>query len=75
MRVTSKGQVTIPQGLREAANIPPGSEVEFQMEGERLYLARKAGTHASDAAIARMSGRATVRMSTEEILALTRGDS
>jgi AbrB family looped-hinge helix DNA binding protein len=74
MKVTSKGQVTIPQDLREKVGIVPGSEVEFISEGGRLYLRKIKGRGRGKELIARMRGRGTVRMSTDEILALTRGD-
>lgn len=41
MRVTSKGQVTIPQHIRGKLGIAPGSEVEFLEEGDRAYLSKK----------------------------------
>lgn len=43
MRVTSKGQVTIPRDLRELAGIEPNSEVVFTIENGRLTLAPKNG--------------------------------
>jgi AbrB family looped-hinge helix DNA binding protein len=38
MRITSKGQVTIPQAIREQAGLHPGSEVEFQILDGRVVL-------------------------------------
>jgi antitoxin PrlF len=70
MRVTQKGQVTIPLEVRRALGIRPGSDVEFQLEtgGARLVVdpERAAGE------IARMRGAGDIEMSTDEILALTR---
>ncbi len=43
MRVTSKGQVTIPRDLRELAGIEPNSEVLFAMEGGKLTIVPKGG--------------------------------
>ncbi|MDW5314855.1 AbrB/MazE/SpoVT family DNA-binding domain-containing protein [Rhizobium sp. PL01] len=43
MRVTSKGQVTIPRDLRELAGIAPNSEVIFAMEGGKLTIVPKDG--------------------------------
>ncbi len=43
MRVTSKGQVTIPRDLRELAGIEPNSEVLFAMEGGKLTIVPKDG--------------------------------
>ena len=74
MRVTSKGQVTIPLEVRRKLGIEAGSEVEFELDERGARLVRAKGTRG--AAIARrMRGRGTVAMSTDEIMALTRGDN
>lgn len=73
MRVTSKGQVTIPQDVRRRLGIEPGSEVDFQVDDDAVRLVRR--TEGSGAAlVARMRGQ-RVPMSTDEIMALTRGDA
>jgi AbrB family looped-hinge helix DNA binding protein len=73
MRVTSKGQVTIPKDVRKRLGITPGSEVDFEMDksGARLVRAR---TSRGREVVERMVGRGTVKMSTDEIMALTRGE-
>ncbi len=73
MRITSKGQVTIPQEIREKAGLFPHSEVEFLIEGNVIIL-RKSSEKISRGGkiVEKMRGRATVRMSTDEIMALTR---
>jgi AbrB family looped-hinge helix DNA binding protein len=73
MRVTSKGQVTIPQKVRQRLGITPGSEVDFQLDERGARLVRISAGEGNDL-VGRMRGRATVAMSTEEIMALTRGD-
>ena len=72
MRITSKGQITIPQEFREKLGLLPHSEVEFELDGDaiRVRKARKS-TRRGDALISRMRGTAT-RMTTDEIMALTR---
>lgn len=75
MRITSKGQVTIPVEIREKAGLLPHTEVEFEMDarGVRIRRAkapRREGRGA--AAVGRLRRRATVKMSTDEIMALTR---
>lgn len=78
MRVTSKGQITIPQAIREKYGFLPETEVAFVEEGERVYLVKQPATTRpgrGQRLIAQMRGRATVRMTTEEILALTRGEA
>ena len=72
MRVTSKGQVTIPQEIRRRLGVEPGSEVDFEVDDDAVRLVRR--TESGGAAlVARMRGRHLV-MSTDEIMALTRGD-
>jgi AbrB family looped-hinge helix DNA binding protein len=74
MKVTTKGQVTIPLEIREQLGIQPGAEVEFKVEGNvaKLIPARRSRTHGRRI-VERLRGRATVQMSTGEIMALTRG--
>ena len=73
MRVTSKGQVTIPQAVRQRLGITPGSEVDFQLDDRGARLIRVSAGEGKELA-RRLRARATVAMSTEEIMALTRGD-
>jgi AbrB family looped-hinge helix DNA binding protein len=74
MRITSRGQVTIPREIRDALGTVPSSEVEFIREGGRVWLRkRKPGAARGRSLVARMRGRAGTRMSTDEIMALTRG--
>ncbi|MEI6703275.1 MAG: AbrB/MazE/SpoVT family DNA-binding domain-containing protein [Deltaproteobacteria bacterium] len=75
MRVTSKGQVTIPRNVRQRLGIFPLSEVEFVVEGNTVVL--RATTEQNirgKRLVETLRGRATVRMTTDEIMALTRGE-
>ena len=76
MRITSKGQVTIPADIRAEAGLLPHTEVEFIFDGKTVRIRRLRQSKARESrgalAVARLRGRATVRMTTEEILALTR---
>jgi AbrB family looped-hinge helix DNA binding protein len=74
MRVTTKGQVTIPQHLREKFGITPESEVDFIEEKGRIYIVKKDGRKPPGRKFRRLRGIATVRMTTDEIMALTRGE-
>lgn len=74
MRITAKGQVTIPQHIRKRFGFLPLQEVEFVEKDGRVWL-RLPGKPQGVERIARMRGRASVKMSTEEILALTRGEA
>jgi antitoxin PrlF len=73
--VTTKGQVTIPKPIRDSLGIQPGSQVEFVMNHDGEIVLRKAGMdksvlHRFD----RFRGSAGPGMSTDEIMALMRGD-
>jgi AbrB family looped-hinge helix DNA binding protein len=70
MRVTQKGQVTIPLDVRRALGIHPGSDVEFEIDeqGARMLVDRERVT----GEIARMRGAGDVELTTDEILAMTR---
>jgi len=75
MRVTSKGQVTIPRDIRRKLGIASQSEVEFVVEGNTVVLrtAQEAPTRGKRL-VETLRGRATVKMTTDEIMALTRGE-
>ena len=75
MKVTTKGQVTIPQEIRDRLNIQPGAEVDFKIEGKAVKLMpiRRAGLRGRRI-VERLRGRGTVRMTTDEIMRLTRGE-
>jgi antitoxin PrlF len=70
MRVTQKGQVTIPLPVRRALGIQPGSDVEFELDARGARLLVDSERAAEE--IGRMRGAGEGEMTTEEILALTR---
>ena len=75
MRITSKGQVTIPKKWREKFGFWPGSEVDFIPEEDGLKIVKKETVPGrGELLIQHMRGRGTVKLSTDEIMALTRGE-
>ncbi|MCC6854964.1 MAG: AbrB/MazE/SpoVT family DNA-binding domain-containing protein [Microbacteriaceae bacterium] len=75
MRITSKGQVTIPQRLRERYGLMPETEVEFVEVGGEIVV-RRAGAQSADRAqqiVDRMLGAGHSPLTTEEIIAIARG--
>jgi AbrB family looped-hinge helix DNA binding protein len=75
MRVTSKGQVTIPRSVRQRLGIFPQSEVEFVIEGNTVILRTVTGEASQGKLlIETLRERATIKMTTDEIMALTRGE-
>lgn len=73
MRVTTKGQVTIPQEIREKLAITPATEIDFVEEKGRFYLVKRSGEINKPGVFRKLRGVAGVRMSTDDIMALTRG--
>ncbi len=71
MRVTTKGQVTIPRDVREALGISPETEIEFVEEEGRFYI-EKTGAPSITGKFKKLRGIASANMSTDEILKLTR---
>ena len=75
VRITSKGQVTIPQHMREKLGLLPNTEVAFELDRDAVRI-----TKADDATQSRgrhivthLRGRATSRMTTDQIMRLMRG--
>ena len=73
MRVTIKGQVTIPQEIREKLGITPAVEIDFLEEKDRIYLVKRTGPTKKNHKFSKLRGIANVKMTTDEIMALTRG--
>ena len=74
MKITTKGQVTIPADIRDELGLLPYTEVEFEVKGGAVLIRkvdqnRRRGRRLVD----HLRGRGDVRMSTDEILKLTRG--
>jgi AbrB family looped-hinge helix DNA binding protein len=74
MRVTTKGQVTIPQNIRDKLGITPATEVDFIEEKGRIFLVKRKDNKAATSKFAKLRGLATVKMTTDEIMALTRSE-
>jgi AbrB family looped-hinge helix DNA binding protein len=75
MRITSKGQVTIPVDIRERAGLLPHTEVDFEFDGNvvRIVPAKRGASDGRGARlVAHLRGRGDVAMSTDAIMALTR---
>lgn len=74
MRITSKGQVTIPIEIREKLGLLPNTEVEFSVVGDAVRIKKAQKTRRrGELIVDHLRGKATSGMSTDEILALTRG--
>ena len=79
MRITSKGQVTIPQAVRERTGLLPNTEVEFLVEGTAVRIVKttsaKRTSRGARAVRLLRAPAGRVQMTTDEIMALTRGEA
>lgn len=74
MRITSKGQVTIPQAIRQRHGLLPDVEVEFIEDGDEVKIVAKAGSDdRGERAVRALRGTARTGLTTDEIMAMTRG--
>jgi AbrB family looped-hinge helix DNA binding protein len=78
VQITSKGQVTIPQEIRNQLGLLPHTQVEFELAGDHARI-RKARHSVSESTRGRLvlealRGTGDVRMTTDQIMALTRGE-
>lgn len=72
--VTSKGQVTIPKPVRDLLGIEPGMQVEFQYVDGNVVLVR-ADDARRESRFSRLRGHAGSGLSTDAIMALSRGEA
>ena len=76
MKIGPKGQVTIPIEIREQLGLLPDTEVEFEILGGKALKIIKAKTGRSGrgkSIVARLRERSREGLSTDEIMAMTRG--
>lgn len=73
MKLNTKGQVTIPADLRHRYGFAPGDEVEVIEDSGTLRIVRKEPLTAGERAVQRVRGISAGGISTDEILAMTRG--
>lgn len=74
MNITSKGQVTIPQRIRNHFGLKPGTAVEFVTEGNKVHLRpKKRGGSPADEWLRQSTGLIKGR-TTAQLMKLTRGE-
>lgn len=72
--VTTKGQVTIPKPIRDRLGIEPGNSVDFVLASDGRVVLVKVGGAAPASRFQALRGRAGPGLSTDQIMALTRGE-
>lgn len=73
-KVTSKGQVTIPKPVRDHLGLVPGSLVVFRRAADGSIVIERADGTKQQSRFAKLVGIAGPGPSTDEIMAMTRGD-
>jgi antitoxin PrlF len=73
--VTSNGQITIPKSVRDLLGIKPGNTVDFQRAPDGRGVLVKVGGKQRPIRFARLRGHAGKGLSTDAIMALTRGEN
>jgi len=74
MMITEKGQVTIPGQIRKQFGLLPHTRVEFVIENEQVVLKKASKKKSGKSRFTGLIGKAETGLSTEEIMALTRGE-
>ncbi len=75
MKITSKGQVTIPHHIRRHLGVSPGDEVDFIIADGRVILQKSASAEDEGArAFLAMRGSAATELRTDEIMGISRGE-
>ena len=76
MKLTSKGQVTIPIEIREQLGLLPDTEVEFSVVGDTVRIRKSARQRRGRAIVQHVRSAASARrgLTTDQIMALTRGE-
>jgi AbrB family looped-hinge helix DNA binding protein len=77
VRLTTKGQVTIPLEIRRKLGLLPWTEVQFEIDGDSVRIRKKAGGAGRGArllAALRQAPKPKAGMTTDQLMALTRGE-
>lgn len=72
--VTAEGQVTIPKPVRDSLGLEPGSQVDFREAADGSFVLRRAEAEAEESRFAKWRGHAGPGLTTDEIMAMTRGE-
>ena len=76
MKLTTKGQVTIPQKVRKHLSLSAHDDIDFVIKGEEVVLIKNPDSrnHFKDHVNNKMRGKGRIKMTTDEIIQLTRGE-
>lgn len=73
-KITTKGQVTVPKTIRDLLGLKPGSEVNFRYGPNQEVILERADGERPPSRFAKLRGHAGPGLTTEELMAMLRGD-
>jgi AbrB family looped-hinge helix DNA binding protein len=73
-KVTSNGRITIPKWVRDHLGIEPGTEVAFRLAADGSVVIERADGTRPTSRFAKLVGCAGPGPSTDELMALLRGE-
>ena len=76
MKITSKGQVTIPQTVRDRCALLPGTEIDFTVRGDEVVISKRDQSETRiEGWLQDLIGSADAGLTTDEIMEMTRGEN
>ncbi len=74
MKIDTNGKITIPPDIQNKLGLQPGTEVQLEVVEDTLQIRKPQGSSRGTKLIAAIRGKATNRLTTNEIMQLTRED-
>lgn len=74
MKISPNGQITIPPDLQKQLGLLPGTEIQLEVIGDTLQISKPRTLSRGKQLIAAIRGKATSRLTTNDITQVTRGD-
>ena len=74
MKISPNGQITIPPDLQKQLGLLPGTEIQLEVIGDALQIRKPRTPCRGKQLIAAIRGKATSRLTTNDIMQVTRGD-
>ncbi|NET60842.1 MAG: AbrB/MazE/SpoVT family DNA-binding domain-containing protein [Symploca sp. SIO2E6] len=74
MKIDTDGKITIPPDIQDKLGLQPGTEIKLEVVGNTLQIRKPQASSKGRQIIAALRGKATNRLTTNEIMQLTRAD-
>ena len=74
MKIDTDGKITIPPDIQNQLGLQPGTEIQLEVVGNTLQIRKPQTSGRGRQIIAALRGKATNRLTTNDIMQLTRED-